>query len=306
MTLRIENLTKVFPDGTRALRTLSFEVGPGVFGLLGPNGAGKTTLLRIAATLLDPTEGTVCWFDSAGSLSVSQVRRSLGYVAQDVRVVEDLTVSENIGLFWELRKIVGMSKRDCITHYLQMLGLHSRASASAKTLSGGERRRLGLAIAILHRPKLLICDEVTTSLDPGERVFVRNLLAEFGADAAVLFSTHIIDDIGAVADRLAVLVDGTLSFLGKPADCIESAASRVWNVDVSTTEVPGWESRHLVTAKTYAGDTCTLRIIADSPPEGGRNAKCRLEDAFLSILPRQYCSEFSTEMGVLHDHPPTV
>lgn len=292
MTIEIRDLTKTYPDGTDALRGVSLAHRSGVLGIIGPNGAGKTTLLRVLATQLEQSSGSLNLLGSADPRDFRSLRRRIGYVPQDIRAVDDLTVRENLEYFYDLRRVHKPSRSRWIDDHLELTGLEDRAGARAGTLSGGERRKLGIALGIIHRPELLICDEVTTALDPGERVFFRNLLAEIGTHTCTVFSTHILEDIHAVADRLCVLLDGRVAFDGRARELIEIQGASVWQVDVAFSETQSWENRYLVTDKLAIDGTCRLKLISASPPPGAVPAPCRLEDAFLALLPRERRDEF--------------
>jgi len=286
-------LTKIYPDGKEALHGVSLEIDNGVLGIIGPNGAGKTTLLRILATLMEPSGGSVTLFGEApDKASLHSIRRRLGYVPQYVQVVEDLTVRENLEFFYDSRRISAASKRRWIDMHIDLIGLSHRSGIPAKRLSGGERRKLGFALGIIHRPGLLICDEITTGLDPGERVFFRNLIAEIGEKTAVVFSTHIIEDISSAADVLCMLSDGELLFCGKPLELIESCRSKTWEIAVPPERSEEIENAYMVLERRRDNGCVRLRLITSDPPPGAFPATCRVEDAFLSMLSAEKKREF--------------
>ncbi len=294
MNIEATEIGKFFPNGTEALKSVSLEMSSGVLGMIGPNGAGKTTLLRILATLLEPSSGSVKLFGMDSPQMDRAICRRIGYVPQQIHLVDDLSARENIELFYDLRHIQSPSRKRWINEHLELTGLASIAHTRAGSLSGGERRKLGFALGILHRPDLLICDEITTGLDPGERVFFRNLLAEIGEHICVIFSTHILEDIASAADQLCVMVAGRMEFSGKPHDLIESQASRIWQIDVDEERIPELEGRFLVTDQRPFNGHVRLKLISSEPPPGSVTAECRFEDAFLALLPREKHTEFLT------------
>ncbi|MEW6367791.1 MAG: ABC transporter ATP-binding protein [Acidobacteriota bacterium] len=293
MTVVARDITKTYADGTDALRGVSLDASAGVFGMIGPNGAGKTTLLRVLTTQLALSTGSLTIFGIEPSRNVRPLRRRIGYVPQHIRVVDDLTVRENLELFYDLYRLRRSSRRGWVDAHIDLIGLANRSGARAGALSGGERRKLGFAIGIIHRPELLICDEITTGLDPGERVFFRNLIAEIGTRACVIFSTHILEDISSAADKLCVLVDGRVEFAGRPGELIEAQAKRVWQVEVEPERLDALEKRYPVTERRPLNGRVLVKLIASEPPPGATAAPCRLDDAFLSLLPSEKRGEFA-------------
>ncbi|HYR30064.1 MAG TPA: ATP-binding cassette domain-containing protein [Thermoanaerobaculia bacterium] len=220
--IELRGVTKTYSDGHHALRGVDLTLGEGMFGLLGPNGAGKTTLLSILVLAVEPTSGTRRYdgSDPARGAQRAAIRRSIGYLPQDFQPVRYLTGFEYLVHCARLRD-TGLSRREIDRRARQLLdavGLQDAGSRAAGEYSGGMRRRLGIAQALIHSPKLLVIDEPTAGLDPEERIRFRNLIAEVSDHVAVLLSTHICEDIEATCDRVGVLAGGRIIFDGAPGD----------------------------------------------------------------------------------------
>ena len=225
MLLRIEHLSKTYPNGTRALDDVSLAIPQGMFGLLGPNGAGKSTLMRTIATLQEPYAGAVTLGESSTGSGPSidvlrdkeSVRRTLGYLPQEFGVYPKVTAEDLLDHFAVLKGITDKSERKRIVDALfEQTNLEGARRNKLGSYSGGMRQRFGIAVALLGNPKLIIVDEPTAGLDPEERIRFRNLIAEASDQVAVLLSTHICEDIEATCDRVGVLTGGTLVFDGAP------------------------------------------------------------------------------------------
>jgi ABC-type multidrug transport system ATPase subunit len=229
----ITNLTKTYKGNVQALRAVDLDIGPGMFGLVGPNGAGKTTLMRIVAGLLRPTEGRVNVFGhDLRSMKGKQATKSvLGYLPQELGLYPDLNAREFLDYIAILKGITdGKARRNQIDELLELVRLADVARRKLKTYSGGMKRRIGIAQALLGQPKLIIVDEPTSGLDPEERVRLRNLLSDMAQRCTVILSTHIVEDISQSCNDLAVLDKGQVLFRGAPRDLIEAARGQVWNI----------------------------------------------------------------------------
>jgi ABC-type multidrug transport system ATPase subunit len=229
----VTHLTKTYPGNVRALRDVNLEIGTGMFGLVGPNGAGKTTLMRILAGLLRPTNGAVRVFDQDVTTARGKqaVKAVLGYLPQELGLYPDLTAREFLDYIAILKGITdGGARRKQAGELLELVGLAEAADRRLKTYSGGMKRRLGIAQALLGTPKLLIVDEPTSGLDPEERVRLRNLLAEMAARCTVILSTHIVEDISQSCNDVAVIHLGRVVFRGNPQDLIAQARGQVWTL----------------------------------------------------------------------------
>lgn len=217
LDVRIQGLRQTFGK-TQVLMGLDLEIGPGVFGLLGPNGAGKTTLLRTLATTLDPDEGSVrlLGYDAAKPKERREVRRRLGYLPQALGYYPNFTVFEFVEYFALLKEMPSRGVRPAVVRAIERVDLGEQAKKKLKTLSGGMLRRVGIAQAIVNDPVLLLLDEPTAGLDPEQRVSFRALLREFGNQAVVVVSTHLIEDVAAACTDVGLLERGSLVFRGTP------------------------------------------------------------------------------------------
>lgn len=229
-----ENLSKTYPNGTRALRQVNLEIDKGVFGLLGPNGSGKTTLMRILVGLLRPSSGkvTIWGQDISKSSAVQSIKRTLGYLPQELGLHDGLTVQQELDYFAILKGCGDSTSRAYqIDKVLERANLQPQRNHIVKSLSGGQKRRLGIAIALLGDPKLLIVDEPTAGLDPAERVRLRNILSDLGGDRIVLLSTHIVEDVRQICSSLAIIKTGYLAYKGSVENLIAQAEGHTWTTE---------------------------------------------------------------------------
>jgi ABC-type multidrug transport system ATPase subunit len=219
MNVDVHGLTRRF--GRRpAVAGIDVSIPAGVFGLLGPNGAGKTTLLRMLATVLRPDSGTLRLLgrDPAHDAQRREIRQRLGYLPQSLGYYPNFTVTEFVEYFALLKEIPSAQVADAVTRAIRRVGLADRATSKLRALSGGMLRRAGIAQAIVNDPGLLLLDEPTAGLDPEQRVEFRRLLREIGESASVVVSTHLVEDVGAACDRVALMSGGHLAFDGTPAE----------------------------------------------------------------------------------------
>jgi ABC-2 type transport system ATP-binding protein len=261
----IDDLSKTYKGGVRALDGLDLSVPTGMFGLLGANGAGKTTLMRILAGLLRPTSGRVAVgdFDLTSAEGRVGVKRVLGYLPQELGLYPDLTAREFLDYIALLKGLDNRSaRRRRIAELLEIVALTSVAGRKLKGYSGGMKRRVGIAQALLNDPKLLIVDEPTAGLDPEERVRFRTLLSQLAGDRTVLLSTHIVEDIAQTCRELAVLAAGRAVFRGTVAELTARAEGSVWSV---TTGGPAPDGGVIVSALPHA-DGMAYRLVAPQPP----------------------------------------
>jgi ABC-2 type transport system ATP-binding protein len=277
MTITVDSVTKRY-RGTTALDRVGLTLGPGVTGLLGPNGAGKTTLLRLLSTALTPTSGTVTVLghDAHGSLAQrTEVRRRLGYLPQEVAFPRGMTAFGFVDYVAVLKEWTDTGRRHAeVRRVLDLVGLTDRTGTRLRALSGGQRRRVALAQALIGDPAVLILDEPTTGLDPEQRASLRSVLSALGRTSTVLIATHQTDDVAALCDRVVVMAGGGVRFDGPVPTLVATAAGKVWLTD---TEHPGAQ----VSWRTGTG---RYRRVGGSPPPGGESAEPTLEDAYLLML----------------------
>jgi ABC-2 type transport system ATP-binding protein len=228
--ISLRQISKTYADGHKALRDIDLEIGEGMHGILGPNGAGKTTLLSILVLAVEPSRGERLYFglDAAEAANRPRIRSLIGYLPQDFHSVVHLTGLEYLLHCAELRR-VSLTRHELERRarmLLDAVGLSESASRRSGTYSGGMRRRLGVAQALIHTPKLVVVDEPTAGLDPDERIQFRNLIAEVAEETAVLLSTHIAEDIEATCDRIAIVDEGRLLFNGASSELLAASRSR--------------------------------------------------------------------------------
>ena len=283
--IEITRLTKRYHKTTRpALDGVTLSIGKGLFGLLGPNGAGKTTLIRILAGLLAPTEGQVL-VGSASHRHPEQIRRQVGYLPQMLDMYPGQSVSQLLDYAAVMKGIGGRVERRRETErLLDLLNLSGHARTAFGALSSGMKRRLGIAQALLGSPPVLIVDEPTVGLDPEERVRLRNLFSAYGADHTVILSTHIMADIERICSGVAVLDRGRLRMAGTPEQLAQTAAGKVWTVELSEREFAAWPRTSLVSAERTA-DGIRCRVLSDWEPfEYAAPARAEFEDGYLLLL----------------------
>jgi ABC-2 type transport system ATP-binding protein len=232
--IEVTNLTKTYAGHIRALRGINLKIGSGMFGLVGPNGAGKTTLMRILAGLIPPSGGRVEIFgqDVTTPAGKTAVKARLGYLPQELGLYPNLTAAEFLDYIATLKGIANpAARRQEVARVLEQVRLTDVAQRRLKTYSGGMKRRVGIAQALLGEPRLMIVDEPSVGLDPQERVRLRNLLSDLAARCTVILSTHIIEDIGQSCNALAALGAGKVLFQGSPRDLIAEVEGKVWLVE---------------------------------------------------------------------------
>ena len=280
-TLQIRGVGKRYGD-LWALRDVSLDVDRGVVGLLGPNGAGKSTLMRIVATLSRPTEGEVRWRGTALARSSTRLREVLGYLPQEFGVYPKLTAREFLRYLAAARGLYGGER---LEELLSLVGLREAADRKLETFSGGMRQRVGIAQALLNDPELLIVDEPTVGLDPEERARFRSLLSELAGDRIVILSTHIVSDVEAAADRIALLEGGRLRADGTPEQLLDAVEGRVWELVVPGERLADLRARYPVASAAHRSDGAHVRLVADERPAPGAEAVApTLEDAYLGLM----------------------
>ena len=286
--LRIEHLSKTYPNGTRALHDVSLTIPPGMFGLLGPNGAGKSTLMRILATLQEPDSGRASLGDIDMLEDKRAVRRTLGYLPQEFGLYPKVTAEDLLDHLAILKGITNPTERRELTGALfAQTNLEAARDKQLASFSGGMRQRFGIAIALLGRPGLIIVDEPTAGLDPAERVRFLNLLAELGERSVVILSTHIVDDVSELCSRMAIIDRGEIKLEAEPLAAIGDLQGRIWRRIVQRSELADYQRAHLViSTKLLAGRT-VIRVLADAPPGAGfEPAEASLEDVYFAVLHR--------------------
>ena len=285
--ITIRKLCKLYHGKVQALSDLDLDIpGVGMFGLLGINGAGKTTLMRILAGLLHPTSGQVrvLGHDLCTAPGQQAIKSLLGYLPQELGLYPDLTAPEFLDYIATLKGIRnGARRKQEIDVLLERVGLSDVPDRKLKTFSGGMKRRVGIAQALLGSPKLLIVDEPTSGLDPEERVRFRNLLADVAKRCAVILSTHIIEDIGQSCGSMAVLWQGRALFRGSPGELENRARGKVWAIQGETGPQPHEEAVIVSTRQSDQG--MIYRVLSESMPGDDAIAvRPRLEDGYMWLM----------------------
>jgi ABC-type multidrug transport system ATPase subunit len=285
--IEIQNLTKTYRGKVQALNGIDLQIGTGMFGLVGPNGAGKTTLIRILAGLLRATSGSVTVFghNLATNAGRQSAKANLGYLPQDLGLYPNLNAYEFLDYMAILKGVTDKAERQRqIEDVIDKVRLTDTAKRRLKTYSGGMKRRMGIAQALIGNPKLLIVDEPTAGLDPEERVRFRNLLSDMSSERTIILSTHIVEDISQSCNDLAVMRAGRVLFRGSPADLIERARGYVW---VITTEKRP-DDRLTIVSSLQLQHGVQYRVLGD--PDGYANATAvepSLEDGYMWLMQRQ-------------------
>ncbi len=293
MELRIEGLSKTYGNGVKALDDVSLTIPRGMFGLLGPNGAGKSTLMRTIATLQEPDKGTITLGDSGGAGGAIdvlkqklEVRKLLGYLPQDFGVYPRVSALDMLDHLALLKGITRASERKAtVEALLQRVNLWDHRKKALTGFSGGMRQRFGIAQALLGDPQLLIVDEPTAGLDPGERNRFYNLLAEIGENVIVILSTHIVQDVMELCTNMAIINQGKLLFAGEPEVAVASLDRKIWRKAVSKDELKEIETMYpLISNKMVAGRPVVHIFAVEDPGEGFVAVNPDLEDVFFSRI----------------------
>jgi ABC-type multidrug transport system ATPase subunit len=266
MNISIQELNKVYDNGKHALSNINIEIENGMFGLLGPNGAGKSTLMRILVTLMKPTSGNVFVNNMDLSINRGEIRDILGYLPQDFRFFTKLKTWEFLDYAARLSGIRNKKQRhEKVDMWLEKVGLFDVRERNADKLSGGMKRRLGIAQALIGDPKILVVDEPTTGLDPEERIRFRNLMSDMSnQDAIIILSTHIVGDISSICNNMALLDGGKLSYNGSPEDLIKLSKGHVWQKETSGTEYDKLKNNYPVISTIPTDHGWNVQFVADS------------------------------------------
>ena len=281
MKLELDGLTKEFGDFT-AVNHINLTMTNGVYGLLGVNGAGKTTLMRMLCTLLKPTSGTICCNGKDIFNMDSEYRKLLGYLPQDFGFYPEFTVEDYLLYIAALKGIRPVVAKKRVKELISMVGLSKAAHKKMKKLSGGMKRRAGIAQAMLNNPKILILDEPTAGLDPNERIRFRNLISELSEDRLVLLSTHIVSDIEYIANEIWLMKDGEVLHKGSIEELINSMTETVWECLVPKNRVSDFMEKYKISNMKSEINQIMLRIIShEKPVENAMRVEASLEDVFL-------------------------
>ena len=293
MELKLTELTKTF-GSVNAVDHVSYTLGRGVYGLLGVNGAGKTTLMRMLTTLVKPTSGAIT-LDGKDIFELDRSYRNLlGYLPQEFGVYPEFTVQDYLLYIASIKGLRPAAAKERVKALLHQVGLTKARNKKMKALSGGMKRRAGIAQAMLNDPKILILDEPTAGLDPNERIRFRNLISELASDRIVLLSTHIVSDIESIADEILLMKDGKITTSGTAEDLIAAMPEDVWSITVPRETAGNYLKSFKVSNVRSVPGGAQLRVLSALQP----SPEAVLEDATLEDL---FLSYFGEKAGDSHD-----
>lgn len=293
MELNINALTKEF-QGILAVNRFNYTMHRGVYGLLGVNGAGKTTLMRMLCTLIKPTAGSITLngkdiFEMGGSY-----RKLLGYLPQEFGYYPDFSVYDYLMYIASIKGMRPAAAKKRAEQLLKQVGMYKSKHQKMKKLSGGMKRRVGIAQAMLNDPQVLILDEPTAGLDPNERIRFRNLISELSDERLVLLSTHIVSDIEYIANEIILMKEGAILSAGTPETILAGMPEQIWSLTLPKAEAAYYLEHYKVSnIKTEHGNA-TLRMISDHKP----NPRAILETAILEDVFLYY---FGEKAGAVYD-----
>ena len=287
MKIEINGLNKVYPNGNHALKDVSMTIENGMFGLLGPNGAGKSSLMRILVTLAKPTSGQILVNGLDLQKNRKEIRSMLGYLPQDFGFFAKLRTYEFLDY---IARLAGMNKssvrNDAVEKMLEEVGLYEARNRFANNLSGGMKRRLGIAQALIGDPQIIIVDEPTTGLDPEERIRFRNLLTRISErDVVIILSTHIVGDISSTCTDMALMNKGLLAFKGSPELLIEQARNNVWRIDATDTEYHEIQDKYPIISSIPSEEGWEVQVVSkEINGYKGEQIEPNLEHAYVNFM----------------------
>jgi ABC-2 type transport system ATP-binding protein len=287
MKIEIQGLNKIYPNGNHALKDINIEFGTGMFGLLGPNGAGKSTLMRILVTLMKPTSGSVTVDGKDIQKHRKELRSMLGYLPQDFRFFTSLKTWEFLDFSGSLAGMKNKKERlSEVDRLLDQVGLLEVRDRQANRLSGGMKRRLGIAQALIGNPRIIVVDEPTTGLDPDERIRFRNILSQLSQhDVTIILSTHIVGDISSTCQGMALLNRGELVFSGAPENLVKQAEGHVFKLNLTPGEYDIVKERYNIISTIPVEDGWEVQIVSDEVPEFNSSEIIpNIEDAYVYFM----------------------
>ncbi|MFQ3352039.1 MAG: ABC-2 type transport system ATP-binding protein [Candidatus Marivariicella framensis] len=284
--LVLKNLSKTYPNNVKALDDVSIEIKSGMFGLLGPNGAGKSSLMRTIATLQEADSGSI-FFDDLNVLdNTKEFRQNLGYLPQEFGVYPRITAEQLLDHIATLKGIsIKNERKELVEYLLQKVNLYDKKNKNVKGFSGGMKQRIGIAQSLIGDPKVLIVDEPTAGLDPGERNRFYDLLSDVGEDVIVILSTHIVDDVRELCTQMAIMNFGQIVFSGAPDDGINSLKGRVFEKQISKSELDSYKESHQVISNKLIAGKPVIHVLNDKIPDKSfKKIEPSLEDVFFTNI----------------------
>ena len=283
--LNIKQLNKTYNGEILAMDDISISIKSGMFGLLGPNGAGKSTLMRTIATLQKPDAGTISFNGIDVLESPKEFRSYLGYLPQEFGVYPRITAEQLLNHLATLKGINNKNERkELVDYLLERTNLFDKKNKSVKGFSGGMKQRIGIAQALIGDPKILIVDEPTAGLDPGERNRFYDLLSDVGKDVIVILSTHIVDDVRELCTEMAIMDLGKIVFKGKPQDGINELNGKVFEKHIKKTELDKYKKEFNVISNRLIGGNPVIHVLAEKVDKTFKKIEPTLEDVFFSKL----------------------
>ena len=284
--LVIKNLSKTYPNGVKALTDINLEIENGLFGLLGPNGAGKSSLMRTLATLQEADTGSAFLNEIDIFKQPGELRKTLGYLPQEFGVYPRITAEQLMDHLSILKGITNSKERsELIKYLLDKVNLYSVRKKSVKGFSGGMKQRMGIAQALIGDPKLIIVDEPTAGLDPGERNRFHNLLADVSEDVIVILSTHIVDDVRELCTQMAIMNLGEIVYHGSPQNAMKELDGKVYQKIITREELSVYAGKYGVISNKMIGGKPMIHVLSDiHPGEGFEAVEPNLEDVFFSKI----------------------
>jgi ABC-2 type transport system ATP-binding protein len=287
MKIEIQDLNQIYPNGNHALKNLNLEIGMGMFGLLGPNGAGKSTLMRILVALMKPSSGIV----KVNGLDIQkhrkELRSMLGYLPQDFRFFTSLKTWEFLDYAGSLAGLKNRKERiSQVDKLLDQVGLFEARDRMANKLSGGMKRRLGIAQALIGDPKIIVVDEPTTGLDPDERIRFRNILSDLSQkEVIIILSTHIVGDISSTCQLMALLNRGEMVFSGSPENLIKQAEGHVFKLNLTPYEYEKIKVQYNIISTIPVENGWEVQVVSDHVPEfNAVKIDPNIEDAYVYYM----------------------
>jgi ABC-2 type transport system ATP-binding protein len=287
MKIEIKGLNKIYPNGKHALKDVNMTIENGLFGLLGPNGAGKSSLMRILVTLMKPSSGQILFNGLDLQKNRKEIRTMLGYLPQDFRFFAQLRTYEFLDYIARLAGMTSSSKRkEAVERMLEEVGLYEARNRFANNLSGGMKRRLGIAQALIGDPKIIIVDEPTTGLDPEERIRFRNLLTRItDRDVIIILSTHIVGDISSTCTDMALMNQGTLAFKGSPDKLIEMAKANVWKISATEAQYREIQDKYPIISSIPTEIGWEVQVVSKNMNGyDGESIEPNLEHAYVNFM----------------------
>ncbi|WKV13683.1 ABC transporter ATP-binding protein [Marivirga harenae] len=289
MQLSIQNLSKTYSNGVKALNDVSLNIPTGMFGLLGPNGAGKSTLMRTIATLQDADSGSIMLDELNVMENPQAIRERLGYLPQDFGLYPKISAEVMLDHIAQMKGVGNRAERkELVNSLLEKVNLYDHRKKALGTYSGGMRQRFGIAQALAGNPNLIIVDEPTAGLDPTERNRFYNLLSEIGENTIIILSTHIVEDVSTLCSNMAIICNGEVLMQGKPTDGLQLLQHNIFAKIIKKDELEAHKLKYKVISTKLKEGNLALRVEADSNPgDGFEQVEPNLEDVYFSHISKK-------------------